>query len=138
MIKYKLLCSCGQTFDSWFSSSTEYEILLKKKLINCIYCNSFKVEKTLMAPHIYKKSNSNIKKNKQTENIKTKLLNFRKYIEKNFKYVGEKFTQEARTIHYDKKKSQGIYGKATHEETSELQEEGIEVTTIPWVDKSEN
>ena len=91
-----------------------------------------------MAPNVNKKINSNIKKNKYEENIKSKLLNFRKYIEKNFKYVGEKFTQEARTIHYKKKKSQGIYGKATHKETSELQEEGIEVTTIPWIDKTEN
>ena len=48
------------------------------------------------------------------------------------------FTQEARSIHYDKKTSQGIYGKATPEETSELLEEGIEVGTIPWINKSEN
>ena len=51
---------------------------------------------------------------------------------------GENFTREARSIHYDKKTSQSIYGKATAEETTELLEEGIEVTTIPWVDKSEN
>ena len=61
-----------------------------------------------------------------------------KYIEKNYKNVGENFTQEARSIHYDKKTSQGIYGKATPEETSELLEEGIEVASIPWDDKSEN
>jgi Uncharacterized protein conserved in bacteria len=52
--------------------------------------------------------------------------------------VGENFTQEARSIHYDKKNSKGIYGKATPKETAELLEEGIEVTTIPWVDNSEN
>ena len=62
----------------------------------------------------------------------------RKYIEKNCKNVGENFTREARSIHYDKKTSQGIYGKATPEETSELLEEGIEVATIPWINKSEN
>jgi len=138
MIKYKLSCDCGQIFESWFSSSAEYETLYKKKLINCIYCNSLKVKKTLMAPNINKKSNSKIKKNIYNKSIKSKLAGFRKYVEKNFKYVGEKFTQEARTIHYDNKKSKGIYGKATPEETSELREEGIEVTTIPWVDKSEN
>ena len=53
-------------------------------------------------------------------------------------YVGDKFAEEARSIHYDKKSSKSIYGKATHEQTEELQEEGIEVSTIPWVDKSEN
>ena len=66
------------------------------------------------------------------------LVDFRKYVEKNFKNVGDNFTKEARSIHYDKKSSKGIYGKATAEETSELLDEGIEVATIPWEDKSEN
>tara|TARA_B100000686_G_C16126426_1_gene635190 strand:- start:288 stop:563 length:276 start_codon:yes stop_codon:yes gene_type:complete len=91
-----------------------------------------------MAPNVTVKSNKIIKKSKLEKNIKKQLLDFRKYIEKNCKDVGENFTREARSIHYDKKSSKGIYGKATPEETSELLEEGIEVATIPWVDKSEN
>ena len=91
-----------------------------------------------MAPNLTSKSNKISKKMKLERNIKKQLWNFRKYIEKNCKNVGEDFTREARNIHYDKKSSKGIYGKATPEETSELLEEGIEVTTIPWVDKSEN
>ena len=92
-----------------------------------------------MAPNLPSKSNNKVsKKTKLEKDIKKQLLNFRKYIEKNCKNVGENFTREARNIHYDKKSSQGIYGKATPEETSELLEEGIEFTTIPWVDKSEN
>ena len=91
-----------------------------------------------MAPYLSSKSSKIFKKTKLDKNIKKQLLNFRKYIEKNCKNVGENFAKEARNIHYDKKTSQGIYGKATPEETSELLEEGIEVTTIPWVDKSEN
>ena len=72
------------------------------------------------------------------KNIKKQLSDIRKYIEKNCKNVGDNFPQEARSIHYDKKTSTGIYGKATPEETSELLEEGIEVATIPWIHKSEN
>jgi len=64
--------------------------------------------------------------------------NFKKYIEKNCKNVGDNFPREARSIHYDKKTSQGIYGKATPEETAELLEEGIDVATIPWQNKSEH
>ena len=75
---------------------------------------------------------------KLTSLTKKQLLNFRKYIEKNFTNVGEKFPQEARKIHYDKKTSKGIYGMATPEETSELIEEGIEVDSIPWVNKNEH
>ena len=91
-----------------------------------------------MAPNLSSKSNKIFKRSKLEKNIKKQLLNVRKYIEKNCKNVGENFTREARSIHYDKKTSQGIYGKATPEETSELLEEGIEVATIPWIDESEN
>ena len=62
----------------------------------------------------------------------------RNFIEKNYEDVGSNFAQEARSIHYDNKNSKGIYGKATAEETDELLDEGIEVTTIPWIKKVEN
>ena len=138
MIKYNLICKCGETFESWFLSSSGFDSLCKKKLIKCIYCGSMSIKKSVMAPNLPSKSNKMFKKTKLEKNIKKQLLDIRKYIEKNCKNVGENFTREARSIHYDKKTSQGIYGKATPEETSELLEEGIEVATIPWVDKSEN
>ena len=138
MIKYNLICKCGETFESWFISSSEFDSLRKKELIRCIYCESSRVKKSVMAPNLSSKSNKIFKRSKLERNVKKQLLNVRKYIEKNCRNVGENFTQEARSIHYDKKTSQGIYGKATPEETSELLEEGIEVATIPWVDKSEN
>ena len=53
MIKYKLVCkTCDLKSDSWFASSNEYERLKKKKLLNCHNCNSYKVEKTIMAPQL--------------------------------------------------------------------------------------
>ena len=58
----------------------------------------------------------------------------RNFIEKNFKYVGKNFPKEVRNIYYDKSKNKNIYGKATLEETEELKDEGIELTTIPWID----
>ena len=138
MIKYNLICKCGKTFESWFSSSNKFDSLCKNKLIQCIYCESALVKKTVMAPSLTRKSNEVLTKTKLEKNIKKQLINFRKYIEKNCKNVGKRFTQEARSIHYDKKTSQGIYGRATPEETSELLEEGIEVASIPWIDESEN
>ena len=138
MIKYNLICRCKKTFESWFASSSEYDSLCKKKLIRCIYCGSLKVKKTVMAPNLYSKSNKFYRKSKIEKNIKKELINFRKFIEKNCIDVGSNFTSEARKIHYDKKSSKGIYGKATAEETSELQEEGIEVVTIPWINNKEN
>ena len=138
MIKYNLTCKCGEIFESWFSSSSEFDSLCKKKLIKCIYCESSLIKKSVMAPNLSSKSNKISTKTKLEKNIKKRLLDFRKYIEKNCRYVGENFSREARSIHYDKKTSKGIYGKTTPEEASELIEEGIEVVSIPWVDKSEN
>ncbi len=138
MIKYNLICKCGHTFESWFATSNEFDKLRKKKLVTCLFCNSTNVKKTIMAPNL---SNSAKKSNKDINNekhIRNKLIEFRRFVEKNCKYVGENFSEEARTIHYDNKISKGIYGKATPEETAELLEEGIEFETIPWIDKSDN
>jgi len=138
MIKYNLTCKCGEFFESWFLNSSKFDYLCKKKLLKCIYCGSSSIKKSVMAPNLPSKSNKISKGAKLDRDIKKQLLDVRKYIEKNCKNVGENFTREARSIHYDKKTSRGIYGKATPEETSELLEEGIEVATIPWIDKSEN
>jgi len=138
MIKYHLNCKCGKTFESWFATSNEYESLKSKKLINCIYCGSISVKKAVMAPNLFKKSNTISKKTNKEKNIAEKLLSLKKYIEQNCKDVGKNFPQEARNIHYDKKTSKGIYGKATPQETAELLDEGIEVATIPWIKKTEN
>ncbi len=144
MIKYKLICKgCKKSFDSWFSSSKEFERLKKMKLLNCNFCDSLKIEKSLMAPNVI----NNIKENYKSKNYeREKLRKFKKEIKKyqnfiknNLEYVGEKFTFEARSIHYNlKKKTKGIYGKATREQLKELHEEGIETHSIPWIEDNEN
>ncbi|SVE56818.1 uncharacterized protein METZ01_LOCUS509672, partial [marine metagenome] len=126
MIKYNLICECGKTFESWFSSSNEHDVLRRKKLINCIYCDSTSVRKSVMAPNLFSKTNKTSKNTNIEKKIKKQLLELRRYIEKNCKNVGDNFPREARSIHYDKKTSKGIYGKATPEETAELLEEGID------------
>ena len=114
MIQYNLKCECGKIFDSWFSSSSEFDLLGKKKLLKCIYCNSSAVSKSVMAPNLTNKSNNNksnkvSKKTKLEKDITTQLMHIRKYIEKNCENVGKNFSREARNIHYDKKSSKGIY-----------------------------
>jgi len=142
MIKYKLICTdCEVTFDSWFSTSKEYEKLKKKKFLNCYICNSLNVEKALMSPSVfmpknYSKTDSQIQKYKRTNEI---ILKYQKFIKKNFNYVGENFVYEARSIHYKNKKSpKGIYGTATKEDLKELKEEGIETELIPWIKDNTN
>ena len=141
MIKYNLECSCGETFESWFQNSSEYEKLLKKNLINCYVCGSSKtVKKSIMAPSIATSKTSTTSKDSEQKkeflkNVKSKIRELNDYVAKNAEYVGDKFVSEVRSIHYDKKQKRNIYGNATLEETKELQEEGIDVATIPWVQK---
>lgn len=142
MIKYKLTCKdCEITFDSWFSSSKEYEKLKKKKFLVCHNCESLKVEKTLMAPQliISKKRSKNYLELANHKNIKKTIKNYQKFIKNNFIYVGENFAYEARSIHYDeKKKTKGIYGNATKEDLKELKEEGIDAQIMPWLEDKDN
>ena len=138
MIKYNLTCKCNCTFDSWFASSSEFGRLTKKKLITCIECNSNNVSKSIMAPNVSSlKKNDNINYKFQ-KNIKKKIIGYQKFIKENCRYVGDRFAQEARSIHYNKKKTKSIYGTVTTDEIDELNEEGIETITIPWYDKTEN
>jgi len=141
MIKYKLKCKvCSINFDSWFSSSKEFEKLKKMKLLNCISCNSVNIEKSLMSPSLLNTK----KKLKSTENqkikeVKKKLKEYQNFIKDNFDYVGDNFAYEARSIHYKhKKRKKGIYGKAKIEDIKELNEEGIETQDIPWFNEKEN
>ena len=141
MIKYQLICkSCDYKFDSWFASSKEYEKLKKRKLISCNICNSSKIDKSIMAPRILSKKDSHVIENSnKLYKVKSKIKDFQNYIKKNFKYVGENFTYEARSIHYGKDKSKkGIYGNASSKDIKELKDEGIETTSIPWINDKEN
>ncbi len=139
MIKYNLICDCGKEFESWFSDSKEYEKLEKKNMLSCICGNSKKVTKQLMSPQVISSKESeskNIEKKNFHLNLQKKLSEIRDYVEKNAEFVGDKFVSEVRSIHYDQKNVRNVYGHATPEETEELQDEGINVATIPWINKT--
>ena len=143
MIKYNLQCKkCNFIFDSWFASSKEFDKLKKKRLINCHYCGSLRVEKNLMAPKLINKT-INLENEKKSirkyQDIKKTINEYQKFIKSNFDYVGENFAYEARTLHYNKKnKKKGIYGTATKNEIQELKEEGVEAEMIPWIEDRSN
>ncbi len=138
MIKYNLKCHNNHEFESWFSNSQEFEKLKKKKLLECIYCSSIKINKSIMYPMISiisKKKINTINLEKNLKDEKAKLLKIRNFIENNFEYVGKNFSKKVRDIYYDKKSKKAIYGSATEEERKELAEEGIDLINVPWVNK---
>ena len=138
MIKYNLKCINGHEFESWFSDSNEFNKLNKKKLLECIYCSSNKIQKSIMSPMV-----SGIKLNEDKMSLldqkllneKNQLIKLREHIEKNFEFVGDKFSEKVRDVYYDKETKKSIYGTTTLEEKKELEEEGIDLLSIPWVSK---
>ena len=137
MIKYNLKCHNNHEFESWFSDSKEFENLNKKKLLECIFCTSKKISKSIMAPMVSgtNKENDLMKENRFLKNEKKKLIEIRKYIENNFENVGDNFSKKVREIYYDKKNNKTIYGTTTKKEREELSDEGIDLLSIPLVDK---
>ena len=138
MIKYNLICEKNHEFESWFASSVEFDKLNKKNLLECIYCSSKKIKKSIMAPMVSNtKSNLDSQKNNQRLTAeKNKLIKLREFVEKNFEFVGDKFSKQVRDVYYDKKSKKSIYGTTTSEEREELAEEGIDLISIPWVNKN--
>ena len=140
MIKYNLKCKNRHEFEGRFSDSKEFEKLKSKKMIECSFCGTKLIEKSIMSPNVLsaEEKENRVKSSKNLKKIKEDLLKMRNFVEKNFEYVGNDFPREVRNIYYDKRKNKNIYGKASEEETEELKEEGIELTSIPWIDKREN
>jgi len=138
MIKYNLKCDNNHEFESWFSNSEEFDKLKNRAMLECIYCSSKKINKTIMAPMISNSKNNddNFKIiDKNFLNEKKQYLQLRNYIEKNFEYVGKNFSKRVREVYYDKKSEKGIYGTTTLDERKELAEEGIDLLSIPWIKK---
>jgi len=154
MILYRLRCSKGHEFDSWFKDSKSYERQEKKSLIGCAVCGDSKVARAIMSPRIgKKKGKAEIEVPAPTpapaptpeqqqmaalartmpKELRDALLKVRAEVEKNCEHVGDRFAEEARKIHYGESDKRGIYGETTDEEAEALAEEGIEFGRLPWV-----
>jgi hypothetical protein len=161
MILYRLRCSQGHEFDSWFKDSKTYERQEKKSLVGCAVCGDAKVTRALMAPRLGAKGNKarapapvetpaavaptaeQVQKQQQMGALATRmpkelreaLVKVRTEIEKNCEHVGTKFAEEARKIHYGESDKRGIYGQTSDKEAEALAEEGIEFGRLPWVER---
>ena len=137
MIVFNLNCSdCTSSFEGWFENTKDYNQQIKKGLLTCPSCNSTQIKKGLMAPNVAKKSNSKI--SKRNKSIASNVKKLKKIIEKEFDYVGDKFTDEAKKIKYGETKERAIYGEASIEQTKELIDEDIDVLPLPFSTKKTN
>ncbi len=159
MIRYTLACERGHSFESWFQNSDAYEKQVKRGLVHCPVCNSSKVEKAIMAPRIATSRKAaeapappaEVKTPAPTETAATpapapapvammppherelrkKLRELRDHLVKNADYVGRRFPDEARKMHYGETEHRSIYGEASADQAKELHEEGIEFHPLP-------
>ena len=137
MIVFNLNCSdCAFSFEGWFENTNDYNKQIKKGLLTCPSCNSTQIKKGLMAPNVAKKSNS--KTSKRNKSIASNVKKLKKIIEKEFDYVGDKFTEEAKKIKYGEVKERAIYGESSIEQTKELIDEDIDVLPLPISTKKTN
>ena len=137
MIVFNLNCSdCASSFEGWFENTKDYNKQIRKGLLTCPSCNSTQIKKGLMAPNVSKKSNSKI--SKSNKSIASNVKKLKKIIEKEFDYVGDKFTEEAKKFKYGEVKERAIYGEASIEQTKELIDEDIDVLPLPFSTKKTN
>ena len=137
MIVFNLNClDCDSFFEGWFENTKDYNKQINQGLVSCPTCNSIHIKKGLMAPNVAKKSNTKIPK--RNKSIASNVKKLKKIIEKEFEYVGDKFTEEAKKIKYGEIKERAIYGEASIEQTKELIDEDIDVLPLPFSIKKTN
>ena len=131
MIRFTLRCSADHEFEGWFRDNEGFEAQRQAGEIACPECGNTAVEKALMTPAISRGRSK--APAMTTAQMKAMLLALRRQVETNCDYVGERFAEEARRIHYGESEPHGIYGEASEDESRELAEEGIEFGHIPWI-----
>jgi hypothetical protein len=164
MIQYALNCDRGHAFDSWFKNSAAYNKQANRGLVACPICGSIKVEKAIMAPRLARTDVAAPEPPAASlppptsappapmppgkapvamigppeRELRRKLKELRDHITKNASYVGPRFPEEARKIHYGETEHRSIYGEASPEEAKQLHEEGIEFHPLPMLPDDQN
>ena len=146
MIRYDILCDREHQFDGWFASSDGFDDQVARKLVECPVCGSHKVAKALMTPGVSAKSNRSSEPvsalhaplDPKVQAMVEMVRKLRAHVEDNADYVGDKFAESARRIHYGEEDQRGIYGEATIDEARELHEEGVEVLPLPKLPEEGN
>lgn len=134
MILFQLKCGCGHSFEAWFRDGASYEAQATRGEISCPLCGDAAVGKAPMAPRLVRNVGDGTERAaRMVDDVGRALVELRRQVEDKCDYVGERFPEEARRIHYGEDDARPIYGEATAEEARELEEEGVAVARIPWV-----
>ena len=131
MIVYHLRCSDGHEFEGWFGGSGAFDEQAAEGKLVCPVCESRSVTKAPMAPALPASVGTRSSAPEEMRKMRQFVTGLRKYVEQNAEYVGPKFPEEARKIHYGETDERHIYGEATLRDVKELIEEGVDVAPLP-------
>lgn len=157
MISFDLRCGSGHRFEGWFSSSSDYDCQQTAGLLNCPVCDDVRVEKMLSAPNVGRKGNqaprlaqpNGLAKGAEPPLPDGQMINAPELPQamiamvqkmatqqsemlKDSQWVGRKFAETARSIHYGESPDRLIHGEASPQEAEALAEEGVSVAQLPF------
>ena len=141
MISFSIVCENDHDFEAWFRNGDDFDAQRRRKLIGCPACGSTKVEKALMAPAVStgrRKEKMALAIGTEQRKAMAKLKELTEKLKQGADYVGDKFADEARKIHFGETEARGIYGEATVEEARSLHEDGVEFLPLPNVPDEQN
>ncbi|MBK8083947.1 MAG: DUF1178 family protein [Devosia sp.] len=134
MITYALACENEHRFDAWFRSAEAFDEQLARGIVSCPVCASIRVGKALMAPAVARSGSDMVTVSSghpQQAEIRELLRAMRRKVVSEADYVGDRFAEEARKIHFQEAEARGIYGEATRDEVASLVEDGVDFLPLP-------
>ena len=141
MISFSIVCENDHDFEAWFRNGDDFDAQRRRKLIACPACGSSKVEKALMAPAVStgrRKEKMALAIGTEQRKAMAKLKELTEKLKQGADYVGDKFADEARKIHFGETEARGIYGEATVDEARSLHEDGVEFLPLPNIPDEQN
>jgi len=141
VIHYSLVCDKSHKFDGWFASAAAYDAQKLRGLVTCPICLTVTVDKALMAPSIGRAGSDRVSVSighPQHQQLRDAMQALRNKVTSEADYVGDRFAEEARKIHFKEVDPRGIYGEATREEIAALVDEGVDFMPLPNLPEEHN
>mgnify|MGYP001409772643 CR=1 FL=1 len=147
MIHYTLVCDQRHEFDGWFRGSAGFDEQKRLGVLVCPECGSNDVSKGIMAPNVATGAGDREEDRGPTTpsehvarraQVRQFVADLRAHGERTCDYVGDRFPDEARRLHYGESEQRNIYGEATIEEAKALSEEGVPPAPLPPAPSSDN
>ncbi|HWV22376.1 MAG TPA: DUF1178 family protein [Devosia sp.] len=141
MIQYALQCSKGHRYDAWFKSAAAYDEQRARGIVTCAICGENHVEKAPMAPAVARTDHERVplsSAHPQAQKFREMLREYRNRVTSEADYVGNRFAEEARKIHFEEAEARGIYGEATRDEVAALLDDGVDFLPLPDLPEEHN